>query len=63
MLTYENEVFAFQSNASLLLSSKHSKLFSTYLVSQNGAMRKRCFSARQNAGNEHPLKLKDRVSN
>jgi hypothetical protein len=26
-------------------------------------MRKKCFSARQNAENEHPLKLKDQVRN
>ena len=50
-------------NASRLLSSKHPKLFSAYLVKQNGAMRKSCFSARQNAENEHPLKLKDQVLN
>jgi len=36
-------------NASQLLPSKHPKLFSTYLVTQNGPMRKSCFSSRQMA--------------
>jgi len=41
-----------------LLTSKHPKFFSTYLVEQNGAMWKMCFSAAQNAKNKFQLKHK-----
>ena len=44
-----------------LLTSKHSKHFSTYIVERNGAMWKTCFSAPQNAKKEHQLKHKNQV--
>ena len=41
-----------------LLTSKHLKLFSKYLVGRNGTMWKRCFSAPQNAKKENHVKQK-----
>jgi len=46
-----------------LLTSKHAKVFSTYLVAWNGATWKSWFSARQNAENEHQQKHKNQVRN
>jgi len=45
------------------LTSKYLKIFSTYLVGQNGAMRKTCFSATQNVKKENQLKHKNQVHN
>jgi len=41
-----------------LMTSKHVKHFSTYLVGRNGTKWKTCFSAPQNAKKEHQLKHK-----
>ena len=46
-----------------LLTSKHLKLLSTYLVGQNGSMWKTCFLAPQNAKKENQLKHKNQVHN
>ena len=46
-----------------LLTSKHLKLFSTYLVGRNGTMWNTCFSAPQNAKKENQLKHKNQVRN
>ena len=46
-----------------LLTSKHLKHSSTYLVGQNTVKWKTCFSAPQNAKKEHQLKHKNRVRN
>jgi len=46
-----------------LLTSKHLKLFSTYLVERNGSMWKTYLSAPQNAKKEHQLKHKNQVLN
>jgi len=46
-----------------LLTSKHLKLFSTYLVGPNGTMLRTCFSALQNAKEENHLNLKNQVRN
>ena len=41
-----------------LLSSKHLKLYNTYLVGRNGTMWKTCFSGPKNAKKENQLKHK-----
>ena len=46
-----------------LLTSKHLKLFSIYLVGRNGTMWKTRFSAPQNAKKENQLKPKNQVRN
>ena len=46
-----------------LLTSKHLKLISTYVVERNEAMSRTCFSEPQNAKKEHQLKHKNQVRN
>ena len=45
------------------LTSKHLKLFSTYLVVRNGTMWKTCFPNPQNAKKENQLKHKNQLRN
>jgi len=62
-LPHENEDLPLFQFDTQLLTSKHPKLFSTYLVQRIRDMWKTWFAASQNAKNEHQLEYKNQLRN